>query len=827
MGQSQQAGKPQPLRFDGTAVPQELKRDARWLVWGFVERDEDKWAKEPFMSADSRRHAKANDPKTWGTYDAAIKALLDNRELAGPGFVLGDGLVGVDVDDCIDELGNLSELGQQVLDEVPGYAEMSPSGRGLKIITRATIPGSKADHKRGLELYDHSRYFAVTGAAWPGRDNTIPARSIDLRGFYLKHFGSYSPASNDGEYDALANAKTPLAGYDVDRVIAEILPHLDPAEYGPWLEVGQALHHQGEAGDEWLEAWDAWSAPAEKYAVEACAEKWETFGDKYDGRGSVTLATLIHYVKQKRAAEKFDRSDHWSMQIEGTADRVQLLEEIPRLIARDLAVDPKVREILAQQLKRRIRTALNTPFSISVVRTWLAPAVEDNTHHACPDWLKRYVYVRDEDRFMNLENRQRYSRNAFNMTHNRDMPKNENGDPIKPASEAASDLYGIRVVDAALYHPALGQFFPYDGRSCVNAYDASQIPEVPPVLLDDEDRAVATVQQHLTNLLPDERERQLFTNWLAFVVQNPGLKVRWAPYLCGVPGDGKSFFGVLLQACMGKGNVKVMNGDQLKGNFSDWGSGRCVTLIEEAKLHGADKFDAVNRIKPFITNDDISIHPKGRAEYNAPNTVQYMVASNYLDGMPVTDDDRRMMFLQTGFSIGSLKAFKLADPRFYKRLFDAVENYPGAMRAWLYHYNDWHPDFEPDHNAPMTAMRDLVIELSESDADSACKIVFDSAPGGVTASWVAVVPFASAVEAYLGPHAGYRRSQIARICADFLRARGYRKMGSDRPRFGPDRAQSALWKHESVEADPLTWLETAKQVIAKSFADAAGRDFLD
>ncbi|MEX3815272.1 primase-helicase family protein [Paraburkholderia sp. BR13439] len=350
-------------------------------------------------------------------------------------------------------------------------------------------------------------------------------------------------------------------------------------------------------------------------------------------------------------------------------------------------------------------------------------------------------------------------------------------------------------------------------------------------LLDEQEQAVALVLDHLTRIIADARERQLFINWLAWVVQHPGRKIRWSPYLCGVQGDGKSFFGVLLGLVVGASNYRTMSGELLNGStFTDWAVGQCVTLIEEVKLTGPNRFDAANKIEPYITNDAIDVHPKGRAPYTAPNTTQYLIASNHLDGMPVTDDDRRFMFLQTAYSTASLKAFKAAQPDFYKRLFTAIHTYPGAMRYWLMHYADWHPDFDPDGNAPHTTMRGLVIAMSESDLDAACQTVWAEKPGGVTDSWVAVACFVSAVSSQLGPHSGLKPAQIKRFCAEFLRSMGYRYMGDERHRVGPERVPSRFWCHEKVCQSDLqswhNWWETAEPAMNESFAGTAPKSFL-
>jgi hypothetical protein len=822
--------RPVPLPFRAAGVPQAMKDEARWCVWRYEHRD-GSWTKVP-VNARTGGRGQSNNRSTWSTYGEALAAFNDDREgLAGLGFFLGDRWIGVDVDDCIDSLTDeRTALAQEVIDHVPGYAETSPSGEGLKVITRGSIPHTRT--RKGLELYADGRFFAITGHKIERPNDaseTLGVIDCDLTQFYELHFGSASarPSVEDTDLNALLHAKGPIGEYDIERVRDELLVHLPCESYKEWLDVGMALHHQGEAGDEWLELWDEWSQAGSTYAEGVCEAKWEGFGND-SKRESITLGSLIHIVKGILALAKYDREAHYATKIAAATDKVKLQDEIPREIALDLGVDAKVREDLAQLIKRRIKALFQTSQPISAVRSWVKPTVSHDRGNA-PVWVRPYVYVADEERFLDAERRLRFTRESFNAKHNRDMPKNDAGDPIKPAATGATDLYGIPVVDSALYQPALGRFFVFDGRECVNIYDDSQIPRTA-VLTDDEEAAVALVKRHLLQMLPNDRERQLFTNWLAYVVQNPGKKIRWAPYLCGVPGDGKSFFGVLLGAVMGARNFRSLSGDMLKQPYTDWAVGVCATLIEEVKLHGADKFDAVNKLKPFITNDVVDVRPMFRAPYNAPNTVNYMIASNYIDGMPITEDDRRFMILQSAFSAERLKAFNDANPDFYTELFSAVETFPGAMRSWLLYERDWHPDFKPDGKAPVTAARGLAIELNESDADSACRTVFDSRPGGVTGSWVAIAAFVSAVAAELGPRSDIRPAALKRICTAFLSGIGFRYMGDERHRVGPERTISRFWCHESVCQSRGTawhnWWAEAEPIIKKSYADAVGKDFL-
>lgn len=829
--------RPVPLPFRAAGVPQAMKDEARWCVWRYEHRDGG-WTKVP-VNARTGGRAQSSNSATYSTYREALAAFNDDREgLAGLGFFLGDRWIGVDVDDCIDSLTDeRTALAQEVIDHVPGYAETSPSGEGLKVITRGSIPHTRT--RKGLELYADGRFFAITGHKIEREldaSETLGAIDCDLTQFYELHFGSASarPSVEDTDLNALIHAKAPAEKCAIEYVRDELLPYLKPETmaYLEWLGVGQALHHQGQGDDEWCDLWDEWSQlDPERYAEGVCAEKWDGFG-RPGGGAVVTLRTLLHKVKELRALEKYESAAKWSTRIAASKAERELTETIPQGIASDLLVDDTLREKLAQQLQRHLKDECKTRYPIAKVRGWMKPQISHD-HGNAPAWVRPYVYVRDQDRFYDIERKTVLTRASFNATHNRDMPKNDFGDPVKQAADGATDLYGIVVVDSALYQPALGQFFTFAGRECVNTYDASQIPTVPPVLTDEEEAAVAVVQQHLRQWLPNDRERELFVSWLAFVVQNPGVKVRWAPYLCGVQGDGKSFFGDMLGAVMGSSNYRSMSGELINGStFTDWAAGQCVTMIEEVKLHGANRFEAANKIKPFITNETVDVHPKGRASYNTPNTVNYIIASNFIDGMPVTDDDRRFMFLQSAFSTASLKAFRARSPDFYKRLFAAIKDHAGAIRFWLAHFNEWHAEFAPDGNAPHTRMREDVIELSLTDTQSACRTVFESGCPGVTDSWVAVKLFAMAVAHELGPHSGRSSAAIGTACAQYLKDHGYVSMGKERHRVrvGEKSIASGFWCHESLCTSDSgrvhNWWPEAEEIIKKSIVDATAQEFL-
>jgi hypothetical protein len=94
---------------------------------------------------------------------------------SGIGFVFSpdDPYFGIDLDDCLDAEGNLKPWAQPILGRfADSYAEISPSGLGIKIFAKGTLPGGGVAFALGdgrVEVCDHARYFTVTGNHWAGR----------------------------------------------------------------------------------------------------------------------------------------------------------------------------------------------------------------------------------------------------------------------------------------------------------------------------------------------------------------------------------------------------------------------------------------------------------------------------------------------------------------------------------------------------------------------------------------------------------------------------------------------------------------------------------
>ena len=153
-------------------VPAELKAEARWVCWRREERG-DKATKLPVCAANGRM-AKSTDPATWATFEDAVAA-VGRWRCDGVGFVFGPdrAYTGLDLDHVI-EGGVLDPAYRWVVEEAGTYTEVSPSGDGLHLIFRGGKPQGAERSRRGqpggrvVEMYDHDRYFTVTGDVFEG-----------------------------------------------------------------------------------------------------------------------------------------------------------------------------------------------------------------------------------------------------------------------------------------------------------------------------------------------------------------------------------------------------------------------------------------------------------------------------------------------------------------------------------------------------------------------------------------------------------------------------------------------------------------------------------
>ncbi len=220
--------KPRPLPVNPDGIPEELKAGQQWvcwrLEWRVSKKDKGKWNKVP-TDPKTGNNAKADGDKspeksaaaraTWGTFEQAYSRHRKYPEVEvgiGFQFAADDPFAGVDLDDAVDPTTNdLKPWAAAIVKDFNTFTEVSPSGTGVKLYLRGKKPGTeckKAYHSGVIEMYDHGRFFAMTGKQWPGTPSTVESRQEQLEALYGKVFGNEKPKPPEHERNGSAAPET-------------------------------------------------------------------------------------------------------------------------------------------------------------------------------------------------------------------------------------------------------------------------------------------------------------------------------------------------------------------------------------------------------------------------------------------------------------------------------------------------------------------------------------------------------------------------------------------------------------------------------------------
>jgi primase-polymerase (primpol)-like protein len=178
---------------DYAAIPDDLRERDQWVAWRAVERG-GRLTKVP-VNVRNSREAETDNPATWATLEEAIP--YARRHGIGVGFVFAaaDPYAGVDLDDCYDPAtGALADWARFICWHLASYTEVSPSGTGVKVIVRGTLPPGRRGWG-GNGLYDRLRFFTVTGQRLGGYPATIEDRAGKLAELHRLLFPPPAPVA--------------------------------------------------------------------------------------------------------------------------------------------------------------------------------------------------------------------------------------------------------------------------------------------------------------------------------------------------------------------------------------------------------------------------------------------------------------------------------------------------------------------------------------------------------------------------------------------------------------------------------------------------------
>ncbi len=167
-------------------IPASLASRQQWVVWKFERKEgAKKPVKMPYYVQGGRRVGEQGtdrDRMRLATLSVARRAYeRGGYHGVGFGFLPGDGLIGIDLDDQREADGSWSERCNNIVAACDSYTEISVSGKGVHAIVEGHTTTNKSNDI-GVELYCDKLYFIFTGNRFPNTPAEVrPIDDLTLR----------------------------------------------------------------------------------------------------------------------------------------------------------------------------------------------------------------------------------------------------------------------------------------------------------------------------------------------------------------------------------------------------------------------------------------------------------------------------------------------------------------------------------------------------------------------------------------------------------------------------------------------------------------------
>lgn len=449
---------------------------------------------------------------------------------------------------------------------------------------------------------------------------------------------------------------------------------------------------------------------------------------------NTSLATVTHapVISEETAASVRDLLD-W---IAGCGDSVEMHNVVIPAI-RDRGLPRAFHGQIVQAVESNLKFA-GAPISRADLRALLFPPPLPRTDGELPDWAAPFCWVTSQDAFYNTRNNEFLSLRSFDVAFGRMMPIGASGRRLS-AAEKCTQFWNMPVVEQVGYRPDCGPFYEWQGARYANSYSSTSLPPVATQYTEAGSRGIHAFHALLWDMCGHRHD--VFNSllyWMAHNVQRPGVKIRWAPILKGVHGDGKTLSAAVLRAAMGYRNLSTTSNSNIanSGGFTDWAVRGAVNVIEEIMLTGKQRHQLYNAMKEFISNNVVDVNVKGGKPRQQWNCTNHWACTNHNDALPLEPTDRRWMVIFTPWaSLQEMMTYCGLDAAGWKARTDAIdyakEHCAGELRAWFLSLAI-PPEFDINGSAMMTPEKRRMMESSEDEAESAAKAIIAEGSHGVT-----------------------------------------------------------------------------------------------
>lgn len=635
------------------------------------------------VNSQSLYPADPNDPSNWLSYADAQR--LAQKLKLGVGFVFTehDPFNFIDFDHCRNGAGWKSYV-EESFSLLPSAAwEVSQSGQGLHVVCCGTVPSVRRirNDEVGIELYSAKRFVAFGPYGWQGDPNvdcTAGLQAICAR--WLASVGGEGNAApvqwTDGPCSEWSGTTD-----DVALLQKALMARTGAAIFGQGVTFADLFTRNVAALGQ------RWPCPRGEREFDFSSADAALAGHLafWTGRDCARMERLMRMSALVR--DKWARADYLQRTILNAVSRCEKVYQqkkaAPELATKETAVAPAGYRFLSiPQQKDYFQGCV---YIEDVHRIWVPTGrLLDDKKFNVAYGGQTFALFNDPNLKTTME-----AWTAFTKCQGFDFPKviRLKFNPRLPSGHIGIDDDGTSFCNT---------WYPHFGKPKVGN---------PKIFTD-----------HLKRLVPNDEDREIFTSYLAALVQYAGSKFQWAIVLQGAQGNGKTALTKILTYALGINYCHTLNPQDIAGQFNGWLNRKLLIIVEEIRI--GQKYALADRLKPYITNDRISIHSKGVDQYTGDNFANWLFCSNHRDAIYKSKNDRRYAVIYTAQQTQADLERAGMNETYFNNLFAWLDNHDG--RAIAMHYLLNYPiSVNVFGRAPRTGATDEIIKESYSNFEQA------------------------------------------------------------------------------------------------------------
>lgn len=642
-------------------------------------------------------------------------------------FTADDPFCFFDLDGCLQDDGQWSPIVHELLAQLPGAAvEVSQSMRGLHIFCTGdagpTATRRKKDYTGQLfDLYTEKRFCALTGFSAQGDasiDHTAALGAIVEK--HLRRRGVNDSEAPQGWTDG------PDATWNGPADDDELLRRMMQSQGANSAFGGRAAFR------------DLWERNVEVLARTYPPDPNSRKHDPYNG-SSADRALAQHL-------------SFWAGRDCERIKRLMLRSELVRAkwTRREGYLDDTILSAVAVQSEwltdKSVEPALATP---AATEAPVATVNTGTTFVGIADQIEMFkgcVYVGDVNRALvpggHLIKPEQFRVRFGGYT----MPMdNTNERSSRDAWEVftQSQAYRSPRADTACFRPALppGAIVDEHDRTMVNVYwpikVARKVGDPGPFL------------RHLAKLLPNERDRMILLSYMAACVQYIGYKIKWAPLIQGVEGNGKTFFSLCVAEAVGKRYTHWPRADQITEKFNSWLFDKVFIAVEDIFVAESQQ-EVIEILKPMITGENLSKRAMNTDQVDADVCCNFLLNSNHKGAIKKTRNDRRFAMLYCAQQYEADLERDGMTGTYMQDLYDWARGGGYAIVAELLHTFPIPAEFDPRgacQRAPITSSTEEAIGASLGAIEQEVLEAVEQGVPGFCGGWISSMALAKLLEA--------------------------------------------------------------------------------